>query len=83
MFPVRELSMRLQVSKPTVFRIRRSDPDYLELVVEYDIGGVTMADEDRLEAYVARKRERAEADKIATAQPLKRKPGRPRKVRAL
>ena len=68
------------MSKPTAYRICRDDPDYLELVIEYDVGGVTMADEDRLEAYVTRKRERAEAEKSAAAQPPKRKPGRPRKI---
>lgn len=80
MFPIRELAQRLNVSKPTGYRIRRDDPDYRELVVEYAVGGVTMADEDRLAAYVARKRERAEAEKLAAAKPPKRPVGRPRKV---
>lgn len=79
MFPIRTLSKRWHVSPASVFRIRRDDPDYREIMVEFDVGGVTMGDEDREALYIARKRERAEAVKAAAAQPLKRRVGRPRK----
>jgi hypothetical protein len=69
----------LKVSKSGAQRIRRNDPDWRELVTEYDIGGVMMADDGAVERYLARKRERGEAAK--QLPPVRRKRGRPPKVR--
>jgi hypothetical protein len=78
-FPLRNLHHRLNVSKSSANRARRDDPDWKELVTEYDVAGVTMADEDAIERYLARKRERGEAAK--QQPPVRRKRGRPPKVR--
>jgi len=77
-FPLRNLHHRLNVSKSSAQRLRRNDPDWRELVVEFDIGGVAMADDDDIDRYLARKRERGEAAK--QQPPVRRKRGRPPKV---
>ena len=77
--PLRNLHRLLNISKSSAQRLRRNDPDWIELVVEYDLGGVLMADTDEIERFIARKRERGEAAKLQP--PVKRKRGRPPKVR--
>lgn len=77
--PVRDLARRLKISKSSAQRLRRDDPDYKELCVEYDIAGVTMLDDASIERFLARKRERGEAAKQQTRVPRKR--GRPPKLR--
>ena len=77
-FPLRNLHRRLNISK-SIQRLRRHDADWHELVVEFDLAGVTMADDDDIERFLARKRERGEAAK--QQPPVQRKRGRPPKVR--
>ena len=67
-FPLRNLHHRLNVSKSSAQRLRRNDPDWRELVTEFDVAGVTMADEDDIERCLARKRERGEAAEAAAAR---------------
>jgi hypothetical protein len=78
-FPTRKLPERWRISKSSANRVRKDDPDYRELVTEYEVGGVTMVDDEALARFDARKLERGEIAKQRS--PVKRKRGRPPKVR--
>ena len=78
----RDLWKLWKVGQSTAYAIRRTDLDYAANVVEFDVGGVPQITDEDNDKFLAAKRKRT-IDAAAAAAPVKRRPGRPRKIVAV